>query len=154
MGWWVSRMPACSQLLQPCQTICDALDYSLPGSSVRGILQARILEWVACALLQGIFPTQHELVSSALQADSLLLRYWESLTSLLSLFKPLVSSSSFLFFFLIIYLLKKTDHLSCRVSDHTNWILIFASLVVVFNMFLCSLYFKEKKSSRKNNDLM
>ena len=33
------------------------MDCSLPGSSVRGILQARILEWVACALLQGIFPT-------------------------------------------------------------------------------------------------
>ena len=32
------------------------MDYSLPGSSVDGILQARILEWVA--LLQGIFPTQ------------------------------------------------------------------------------------------------
>ena len=34
------------------------MDCSLPGSSVRGILQARIMEWVACALLQGIFPTQ------------------------------------------------------------------------------------------------
>ena len=28
------------------------------GSSVHGILQARILEWVAISLLQGIFPTQ------------------------------------------------------------------------------------------------
>ena len=26
---------------------CDAMDYSLPGSSVHGILQPRILEWVA-----------------------------------------------------------------------------------------------------------
>ena len=32
------------------------MDYSLPGSSVHGILQATTLEWVA--LLQGIFPTQ------------------------------------------------------------------------------------------------
>ena len=32
--------------------------YSLPGSSVHGILQARILEWVAYSLLQGIFLTQ------------------------------------------------------------------------------------------------
>ena len=29
-----------------------------PGSSVHGILQARILEWVAISLLQGVFPTQ------------------------------------------------------------------------------------------------
>ena len=35
------------------------VDCSLPGSSVHGILQARILEWVARpSLLQGIFPTQ------------------------------------------------------------------------------------------------
>ena len=32
---------------QLCLTFCDPMDYSLPGSSVQGILQARILEWVA-----------------------------------------------------------------------------------------------------------
>ena len=31
---------------QSCPTLCDAMDYSLPGSSVHGILQARILERV------------------------------------------------------------------------------------------------------------
>ena len=36
----------------------DPMDCSLPDSSVHGILQARILEWVACSLLHGIFPTQ------------------------------------------------------------------------------------------------
>ena len=30
-----------------CPTPCDPMDCSLPGSSVRGILQARVLEWVA-----------------------------------------------------------------------------------------------------------
>ena len=34
------------------------MDYSLPGSSIHGIFQARILQWVASALLQEIFPTQ------------------------------------------------------------------------------------------------
>ena len=33
--------------LQLCPTLCDAMDCSLPGSSVHGILQAGILEWVA-----------------------------------------------------------------------------------------------------------
>ena len=33
--------------LQSCLTLCDPMDCSLPGSSARGILQARILEWVA-----------------------------------------------------------------------------------------------------------
>ena len=34
------------------------MDYSPPGSSVRGILQARMLEWVAMPSSKGIFPTQ------------------------------------------------------------------------------------------------
>ena len=42
--------------LQSCPTLCNPMDYSPPGSSDHGILQARILEWVA--ILQGIFPTQ------------------------------------------------------------------------------------------------
>ena len=37
-------------------SLFDPMDCSLPGSSVHGIPQARILEWVA--LLQGIFLTQ------------------------------------------------------------------------------------------------
>ena len=36
-----------AQSLQLCPTLCDPMDHSLPGSSVHGILQARILEWVA-----------------------------------------------------------------------------------------------------------
>ena len=40
-----------------CPTFCNPIDCSPPGSSVHGILQARILEWVGChSLLQGIFP--------------------------------------------------------------------------------------------------
>ena len=35
------------QLLQLCPTLCNPINHSLPGSSVHGILQARILEWVA-----------------------------------------------------------------------------------------------------------
>ena len=35
--------------LQSCLTLCNPVDCSLPGSSVHGILQARIQEWVACS---------------------------------------------------------------------------------------------------------
>ena len=38
----------CGKLLQSCLTLCDSMVCSPPGSSVRGILQAGILEWVAC----------------------------------------------------------------------------------------------------------
>ena len=34
---------------QLCLTLCDAMDHSLPGSSVHGILQANIAEWVAAS---------------------------------------------------------------------------------------------------------
>ena len=35
------------KIAQLCPTLCNPMAYSLPGSSVHGILQARILEWVA-----------------------------------------------------------------------------------------------------------
>ena len=38
---------------QSCPTLCDPMDFSLPGSSVHGILQARILEWVAIPFSKG-----------------------------------------------------------------------------------------------------
>ena len=41
-----------------CSTLCHPAECSPPGSSVQGILQARIPEWVAMPLLQRIFPTQ------------------------------------------------------------------------------------------------
>ena len=41
------------KLLQLCPTPGDPKDYSLPGSSVHGILQARILEWVAISFSRG-----------------------------------------------------------------------------------------------------
>ena len=36
----------CVKLLQSCPTLCDPMDYSPPGSSLHGVFQARILEWV------------------------------------------------------------------------------------------------------------
>ena len=38
---------------QSCPSLCDPMDCSLPGSSVHGILQARILEWVAYPFSRG-----------------------------------------------------------------------------------------------------
>ena len=41
---------------QSCPTLCNHMACSLPGSSVHGILQARILEWVAIPFSSGYFP--------------------------------------------------------------------------------------------------
>ena len=43
----------CAKLLQSCLTLCDPMDCSLPGFSVLGILQARVLEWVAMPSFRG-----------------------------------------------------------------------------------------------------
>ena len=42
-----------SEVAQSCPTLCDPVDCSLPGSSVHGIFQARILEWVAISFSRG-----------------------------------------------------------------------------------------------------
>ena len=55
-------------------TLCDLMDYSLPGSLVHGILQARMLEWLPCPLPGGLSYPGTELASPAspaLQVDSL-----------------------------------------------------------------------------------
>ena len=44
-----------SEVTQSCPTLCDPMDYSLPGSSVHGISQARILEWVDMSFSRGSF---------------------------------------------------------------------------------------------------
>ena len=51
------------EVTQSCPTLSDPMDYSLPGSSVHGIFQARVLEWVAIAFshqdsMSMLFPGQ------------------------------------------------------------------------------------------------
>ena len=48
----------CMLVTQSCPTLCNPMVCSPPGSSVHGIFQARILEWVAIPYSRGIFPTQ------------------------------------------------------------------------------------------------
>ena len=43
-----------SEVTQSCPTLCDPMDCSLPGSSVQGIFQARVLEWGAIAFSEHI----------------------------------------------------------------------------------------------------
>ena len=45
-----------SEVTQSCPTLCDPVDCSLPGFSIHGILQARILEWVTTSFSRGFSP--------------------------------------------------------------------------------------------------
>ena len=58
---------------QSCPTLCSPMDCSLPGPSVHGIFQARILKWVAISSSRGSSPTQgSNLDLPHWQVDSLL----------------------------------------------------------------------------------
>ena len=68
---------AAAKSLQTCPTLCDPMDCSLPGSSVHGIFQARVLEWGAIAfpnmlsrLVITFLPRSKRLLISWLQSPS------------------------------------------------------------------------------------
>ena len=42
-----------NKVTQSCSTLCDPMDCSLPGSSVHGIFQAIVLEWIAISFSKG-----------------------------------------------------------------------------------------------------
>ena len=65
-------------MAQSCPTLHNLMDYSPPGSSVLGIFQARILEWIAISYFKDLPDPGIEPKSPALQVDSLLLSHWGS----------------------------------------------------------------------------
>ena len=67
-----------AKLLQSCPTPCDTIDGSPSGSSIRGILQARILGWVAMPSSRGSSPPRDRTCiscDSCIKAHSLLLSH-------------------------------------------------------------------------------
>ena len=62
---------SCVLVTQPCLILCNPMDCSPPGSSVHGILQARIQEWVAILLSRGSSRPRDWTWVSTLQAGSL-----------------------------------------------------------------------------------
>ena len=57
---------------QSCLTLCNPMGYSLPGSSVHGILQARLLEWVAISFFSSMTVFLHEHLERTLAQDTYL----------------------------------------------------------------------------------
>ena len=49
----LQTIASAAKLLQLCPTVCDPMDCSQPGFSDHGILQARILQWIAMATSEG-----------------------------------------------------------------------------------------------------
>ena len=55
---WAKGQGKESEVTESCPTLSDPMDCSLPGSSVHGIFQARVMQWVAISFSRGILPTQ------------------------------------------------------------------------------------------------
>ena len=60
-----------SEIAQSCLTLCNLMDYSLSVSSVHGIFQARVLEWVAISCSRDLPDPGIEPGSPEFQADTL-----------------------------------------------------------------------------------
>ena len=54
----------CAKSLESCLTLCDAMDCSSPGSSVHGILQARILKFEPASLISSTLAGRFFIISS------------------------------------------------------------------------------------------
>ena len=71
-GWASKKVWKVKGLVaQSCPTLCDPINCSPPGSSAHGILQARILEWVAVPSSRGSSPRGDRTRVSCIAADSL-----------------------------------------------------------------------------------
>ena len=82
---WIYIPNCCCLVTKLCLTLCDSMDCSPPGSSVHGILQGRILEWVAISFSRGSSHMKTESTSPAWQVDSLPLSHQGSPNSYYSI---------------------------------------------------------------------
>ena len=72
---------AAAKLLQLCPTLCDPVDGSPPGAPVPGILQARVLEWVAISFSNTnslIWHKLNSLAGTAITSEEILSPYKHS----------------------------------------------------------------------------
>ena len=73
---------AVAKSLQSCLTLCNPMDCCLPGSSVCGIFQARMLEWVAMPSARGSFQSRDQtLIPYVSCIGSRVLYHWHHLGS-------------------------------------------------------------------------
>ena len=94
----------CCLVAKLCPTLCDCMDCSPPGSSVHGILQARILEWVAISFFRG---------SSCVWGSNLCLLHWKVNSLLVSHLGSVYHT-----YILVNYIMDLSICLSLRLLTH------------------------------------
>ena len=82
---WSIQLNSTRACAQPCLTLCDPMDCSLPGCSAHGVFQARILEWVAISSSRKSFwPRDWTHVSCVSCIERQILYCWEKVLLLFS----------------------------------------------------------------------
>ena len=87
MPYMVGR---CCWIAKSCLTLCDPIDYSLPGSSVHGIFQARVLEQVTISSSRGSSRPRNRICVSCIAGESLPLSH-------LGLYHPYLKAPPYFF---------------------------------------------------------
>ena len=137
---WFICTCMCAKLLQSCPTLCDPTDCSPSGSSVHGILQARILESVAMPSSRGlpdpgIEPTSHKspaLVGWIFTTSTT----WEALRyTYIHIYIYKMCIYIYIFFFCIIFHWKLLQDIECSFLYYRVdpcWLSILYIVVCVF----------------------
>ena len=105
---------------QSCLTLCDPMDWSPPGSSVHGILQAKILEWVAISFSRGSSRPRDQTLLCCIAGR--LLTDWGSREALISLLNTnqftgwKVKFHCFNLYSLFHYIFSCILHFFCRIE--------------------------------------
>ena len=76
----------CLLVTQSCQTLCNPMDCSLPGPYVRGVLQARILEWAAISFSRRSSQTRDQSQVSCISGR--ILHHWAPREALIFVWQP------------------------------------------------------------------
>ena len=126
------KMKSESEVAQSCPTLSDPMDHSLPGSSVHGIFQTRVLEWGAIAILGNIILQRNCFSSVIVQLShlhiclihsshlcyfiSFCFGFFFFISLSISIYLLLVSKNSFM--------TKGVNHLSCSINETPYFIAI------------------------------
>ena len=108
---------------QSCPILCGPMDCSPPDFSVHGIIQPRILKWIAIPILQEVFLTQ------GLNLLLLHLLYWQEYSLLLAL-HPHNNTLQYKLFNILLFLLK-IFHEDVSIQVHTERLYPFSWIIII-----------------------
>ena len=135
---WFLPGPFCVWVTQLCLTLCEPMDWGSPGSSIYGISQSRILEWVAIPFVRGSSQPRGWTWSPTLQADSLLCEPLEKPPG-----KPLLLGTLIWLLLYVFPILNCFQHIVCFLFILQNlfYLYVLFSICYSFWKLTCSCIF-------------